>query len=125
MPDAKIKLTFGECNGTPGFKINDKIIEPNTLTAGTHVIEFTYDYNQSIKFAMFGKSYRDVVIENGKVVKDKHVLIEELTLEFCKLENWQFHKNIWDPYFGFNEDIKILTIPDREHFPIWVMEATI
>jgi hypothetical protein len=125
MPNAKLKLTFGESNGTPGFKVNDTVIEPNTFTKGTHIINFDYDYNRPIEFTMFGKSYRDVVIENNKVVKDKYVAIEELVLEFCKLESWQFHKNIWDPYFGMNEDTKILFIPDREHFPIWVMEVTL
>jgi len=122
MPNAKINIQVGEYNGTPGFMINDTVIEPNTLEMGNHILKFKYDYGQSLRFKMFGKDIFDVKIDdNNNIIEDKFILIKELRIEYIKILNWQFHKHIWNPYFGFNNQERVLAIPSKENLPLWYL----
>lgn len=125
MPKAKLDILVGESNGTPGFTVNNLIIQPAVLLPGNHTIEFDYEYGQSIEFKMFGKNKQDVILENGKVIRDKFVLIQNLTLEFLVLESWHFHNYIFDPYFGFDNESKYLHLPTKKDFPIWYVELLV
>jgi len=124
MPKASLDILVGGCNGTPGFKINDFTLIPNELSEGEHTIDFTYEYGESIKFTMFGKSKYDVELVNGKIVKDKYIAIKKLSLEFLEIESWQFHTYFWQPYFGFNNQSKYINIPLRKDIPMWFLEIS-
>jgi len=123
MPNATVKLYAGECNGTAGFKIGNKIFQPNELQEGDHTLDFEYEYGNEIVFTMFGKGNKDTKMKDGEVVKDKYIEIKQITMDFLILKNWQFHTYLWDPYFGKNET-KVFKIPTRDNFPIWYMEVT-
>ena len=122
MPDAKLTIQVGAYNGTPGFIIDDIIIEPNTLSMGDHTLSFSYDYGESVKFKMFGKYEFDTKIDDeNNIVEDKFILIKELCIDYMKISNWQFHKHIWNPYFAYNNQERVLTIPSKESLPLWYL----
>jgi len=112
-------FTLGECNGTAGFRINDSVLYPNCAKGSSELV-FEYDFGTDIEFEMFGKvSGRDTFLKNNEIVQDKYILIETLQLEYLKLESWQFHNNIFDPYFGYNEEIRRLPIP-KNYIDWWL-----
>ena len=117
-----VYLSVGNYNGYPGFTVNGSHLTPDDFLKGIRQLEFEYDYDSDIIFKMTDKGSRDTQVENGKILADKFINIEKLTLEFVEFENWQFHKHIWDPYFAFNEQEKCLTIPTKEYFPIWCLK---
>tara|TARA_R110000803_G_scaffold165847_1_gene229284 strand:+ start:1670 stop:2047 length:378 start_codon:yes stop_codon:yes gene_type:complete len=124
MPKALLTLCVGEYNGTPGFSINDLTIPPNSLTEGIHSIEFDYEYGSDVVFCMFDKGPDDTLSKNNEVIKDKSIDIQSLTLMFIKIENWQFHKHIWNPYFSVNKQTRVLQIPTKDDFPLWYLQVT-
>lgn len=123
MPKGLCTFTVGTCNGTAGFRINQSQVEPNTIQEQGS-IEFEYQLGKDIEFEMFGKQQgADTQVQDNRVVKDKFVRIETLELEYIKLENWQFHQRLFDPYFGFDREIRTLHIP--ENFIDWWLDYAI
>tara|TARA_Y100000992_G_scaffold38806_1_gene21788 strand:- start:2936 stop:3316 length:381 start_codon:yes stop_codon:yes gene_type:complete len=122
MPKASLDITVGEYNGTPGFAIDAKIIEPNTLSMGDHTLEFEYDYGESVCFKMFGKDVFDTKIDDeNNIIEDKFILIKQLRIEYMQISNWQFHKHLWNPYFAYNNEERVLAIPSKETLPLWYL----
>jgi|TARA_R110002074_G_scaffold265001_1_gene437248 hypothetical protein len=120
MPDAHLTIEVGEYNGTPGFSIDQMIIEPNQLTPGIHTVDFEYDYGSTVKFKMFGKHKHDTRVDkNNKIIQDKFIEIKTLRLDYMQIQNWQFHQHIWNPYFAFDSQQQTLIIPSKEQLPLW------
>ena len=124
MPKGKVEGEFTECNGTAGFSINNKLVQPNELKPGTYTLDFTYDYEDKIIFYMFGKD-RDTKLVNGKIIKDKAVIIKRLFMEYLIIEDWQFHSLFFDPYFGVNNEKRIMHVPDKNNFCKWSLKLQV
>ena len=123
MPKGRCTFTLGECNGTAGFRINNSVLLPNS-TKHRGELFFVYEHGQDIEFQMFGKtSRRDTRVINNEIVQDKYINIETLQLEYIKLENWHLHNDIFDPYFGFDREVRTLHIP--ENFVDWWLDYAI
>lgn len=120
MPDASITIEVGAYNGTPGFIIDKQTWEPNVFTAGEHILKFAYDYGETARFKMFGKSEHDTRIDNEQnIIEDKFILIKTMRIDYMEILNWQFHKHIWNPYFAYNNQERFLTIPTNDNLPLW------
>ena len=120
MPNASLTIEVGEYNGTPGFSIDEFVIEPNVFTPGRHTLEFEYNYGSVKNFKMFGKHIHDTLVgKDNNIMQDKFIEIKHLRLEYLQIENWQFHKHIWNPYFAFDKQQHSLIIPTRENLPLW------
>ena len=81
----------------------NSICLPNIIVDSIQVLDtdtnITYDYEDKIIFYMFGKD-RDTKLVNGKIIKDKAVIIKRLFMEYLIIEDWQFHSLFFDPLCG-------------------------
>ena len=120
MPNASVTIEVGAYNGTPGFIIDKQVIKPNVFTAGEHILNFAYDYGKTVRFKMFGKREHDTRIDNEQnILEDKFILIKNMRIDYMEILNWQFHKHIWNPYFAYNNQERLLTIPTKDNLPLW------
>ena len=82
----ELDVTSSECKGTPHItvKFNDKIVYSNQLLEGRHSIKIEADVTEllesSIEISMLGKQTGDTVLENGNIVKDKFIMIDNLKI---------------------------------------------
>ena len=101
--DLGLDLQANECNGLPylNIRINDKDLFSDYLTEGKHNLKLKYiirDETQiTLKISMLHKNPRDTKVENGKVVKDKFIIISKF-----KINNF----DILDDYHFFSDNFK-------------------
>lgn len=127
---ANCVITVGECNGTPGLVINSGglnsgvNIAPNSLAPGRHTIKFTFDPDSKINFYITGKDHTsDTAIDtDGNIIADKFIKFELIMLEHLLLNEPELYVVDFDPYFGLNEEIKTLTVPKFDQWPMWYLE---
>lgn len=127
---ANCVITVGERNGTPGLVINPGglntgvNIAPDSLAPGRHTIKFSFEPSSSINFYITGKDHTsDTKIDTvGNIVTDKFIRFELIMLEHLLLNEPELYAINFDPYFGINEEIKVLTVPSFDQWPMWYLE---
>jgi len=97
----ELDVIAGECKGPPHItvKVNDKIIYSNQLTEGRHAIKIEADIKEllesSIEISMLDKHVGDTLLENGNIVADKFIMIDNL-----KINNYNITS---DPNLFYNK----------------------
>lgn len=126
MPTGIAKLSVSPNNGYPGFCAGDKYFPPSYFEEGNRKIVFEYDYGKDIIFKLKNKQQEDTTIDaNGEITKDKYIMLEHMLLEYVELRETHFHQFFFDPFFGVNEEEKILHIPTPDEFPKWTLKLQV
>lgn len=115
-----LTISAEDCNGLMGLQIiSDNLINEPTIQIGEQTVEFDFHYGTPLHFISCGKNMNsDTIVHNGKIIKDKHILIKKIQLGFIEIENWMLHKYFFDPYFGRNET-KIIHVPKYADMLLW------
>jgi len=117
---ATITLRVSEYNGTPGLVIKPSSeldfginIAPNSLSEGEHTLEFTFTPQSEILFYITGKNHNmDTQVDQyNNIVKDKHIQITNLHLQYINIGSNAMYKIGFLPYLGMNEQVHTLVIP--------------
>lgn len=90
--DFKISLTGTYWNKRPQFSVwlDDKVIIQSEISINPHVVLFNRtvaDGLHSLKIRLENKQSSDTVIENGEIVKDMLLNIEDISIEDISLGN--------------------------------------
>lgn len=122
MPTATAKLIVSPFNGYPGFKVNSTYYPPTYFEKGSSIITFEYNYGENVIFKLTNKDPDDTKIVDDEIVEDKYIILEHILLEYTEIREVHFHQFFFDPFFGVNEEEKILHIPTLDKFPIWALK---
>lgn len=82
----ELDVTASESNGMPELciYIDDVLIKSQHLSDGAHKIKISHSVDDKksidIKISMQGKNPRDTQIIDGKIVKDKYIIIDHLLI---------------------------------------------
>lgn len=109
---------------------NDCLIEIPHFGSSRHV-EFDITLPCEIQFNLSGKGPLDTVVdENGKVVEDKFIRIDWLSLQGIPVERWILESRLLILHYGSGEQIKTnyfghngqakLVIPHEDIFDFWL-----
>lgn len=122
---ATISFNVSDYNGTPGFVIRPGSdldfginIPPNSLKEGEHTLDFTFTPGSEIVFFITGKNH-DVdtqVDEYNNIIRDKHIEITNLHLQYINIDCDAMHNIGFLPYLGMNEQMHTLVIPPVEQW---------
>jgi len=132
-----IKLKSISCNGYPKVKIifNNKILYDITLETENHIIDFYIKKTVNfctLQIERYGKNYYNMVIENGCIIKDQILKIEEITVDGIKIPDFilgeesnfkfedQIHKG--STYFGPNG---LWTFKFKSPIITWILDKKI
>ena len=122
-----ITLYFEDYNGTPGFVLcsGNHVLEipPNTIAQGLHNFEFSFEDANNIVMYMIGKNNaEDTKLDtDGSIIKDKHVKIIQMQLNYLNFDdNWLYSVDC-NPYFGFNEKTQTIQVPALDQWPLWYL----
>jgi hypothetical protein len=89
----ELDVTADNYNGDPCLTVNTngELLYSDELSEGKHGITleyFTQDMREIIiEISMSGKNTRDTLVENNKIVKDKFILIDRLTINNYDITN--------------------------------------
>lgn len=81
-----LTVVSSECNGSPRLdvEVDGITISSLVLSEGQHQLQLSHPVKDKssacIKISMTGKSNRDTQVVDGKIVKDKYILIERLLI---------------------------------------------
>ena len=116
----KFKFSIGSYNGTMGMKISYKdrvLLSRDSFDEDTFTLEATIDLPGTVCIDLYGKGPNDTQIdEQGNVLKDKYIKLEELTvdrmpvhiLSLIKLPELHANNQVTRiNYWGFNGQARI------------------
>jgi len=94
----KFKFCFDFIAGAVNDKfMNLQLIVDNQLMQNIAVnekfsIESIIELPAQIKFLLSGKTNNDTIVENGKIVSDKYIALEKITIDRFEINPWALPK---------------------------------
>ena len=124
-----LKINVGECNGTMGISIfnnNNEIYKKliNELSPGLVEISLENINSGTVEITTSGKNEYDTLVNKENViVKDKHIDINSLSIDFLTFERFHLYHSplFFDPFFSKNETKKFI-LPDQQELLTWYLQ---
>ena len=111
--DIDLDVTVSSTDTDPKLciTVNNTELFNNSLSEGTHTLSFSVPYDtladeNLISLTMTNKLPTDTIVKDGEIVKDKHIKLNELSINKCHLrKDFDFYyNNFYHTRHGVRED---------------------